>query len=469
VYFSGATASPTDAILIDGEYEVATVVTVDSYTIVHSVTATNSESAFGGGSVAYSYELAIGTADSGLGGGFGAGAFDTGTWDTPRTGGSLKPARTWSIDSWGEDVIANPRGGGIYLFDTSGGIVTGNNLTTISGAPATAEFILVSPEDRVLIVLGAHDGSNSNPMLVRYSDSEDYTEFTASVTNTAGDQILDSGTKLVSGVVIERSILILSDSAAILMSPVGYPDGYGFKTVGTKCGAVSPGCLNERNGIAMWMGNGNFYAFNGTVQILDCDIWNYVFGDINTVQRDKVISGVNSDFNERWWAYPSADSMENNRIAVYDEMQRVWWYGENFDITAWLESEFYDDNPIAAAADGFLYDHEVGTDNDAIALPASVTSYQTEVKDGEDFVFLTKAIPDFKELVGSVNVTFTARDYPHSPERTVGPRTFTSATEKQNMRIRGRQVGVKIDSAASGVTWRMGALRVSGVTHGGRA
>lgn len=464
VTFDNATASPLDSIVLDGDYTVTSVIDANTYTVTHTVVATNSEAAFGG-SVDFDYEIPVGFADSTFGGGWGAGTWGTGTWGTPRTSSDLQtPARTWAIQSWGEDLILNPRGGSIYVFDTSVGVTTANRATLISQAPETAQFILVSPEDRFLIAYGAHDGSDSDPMLVRWCSQEDYTTWLASSINTAGTKRLDCGTRIVTAVLANRQILILTDTSAVLQSPIGYPDVYGFTTLASGCGSVSPNAAAEKNGIVEWMGEWDFFRYDGTVQALPRDVWEYVFKDINRAQLDKVYSGVNSRFNEFWWFYPSADSNENDRYVIHNYKDNVFYVGE-WNITAWSDEGVIDS--IVSAADGYLYDQESGYDDDTLPLVATLETYDAEIGEGEDFTFVTRLIPDFKSLTGTVDVTIKKRRFP-STAQSIKTTTIMASTKQIKRRIRGRQVCLEVASYGLGDYWRMGPWRADIVKHGGK-
>lgn len=469
VYFDGATVSPIDGLNIDGEYTVTSVIDANTYTITHSVVATNSEANFGGSSVDYDYELGIGLADSGFGTGWGASTWGTGTWGTPRGGSGLfTPARTWAMASWGEDVMFNPRGGTIYVFDTSAGINTSNRAAIINNAPDTVEFILVSAEDRYLIAFGAHDGSGADPMLVRWSSQEDYTDWTPTAINTAGDRRLDSGSAIITAIQVRKQILILTDTSAVSMFPVDYPVLWDFDTLDDSCGAVSPNCaVAGKNGAAYWMGTDNFYYFDGSVGELHCDVHSYVFSNINRTQLDKVICGTCASFSEVWWGYCSASSVEIDRYVIYNYEYNIWYYG-TWTRTAYIDKGKFQTVPMAAGSDMYLYLHETGVDDNTNPLVAYIKSYDAEIGEGEKFSHTRHFIPDFKRLSGSLDMTLTAKRYPQSTETvTKGPETIVSDTEKIDLVIRGRQVSLEIESDELGDDWRMGPLRVDVVAHGG--
>lgn len=477
VFFDNATASPTDGITIDGWYTVQSIPDADSFTIQHSVTATNSESGFGGAAVDYDYEIDIGNQISEIGLGYGSGVWRAGgsysdnrAWSEPEPGGSgfLQPARTWSIDSWGEDLVACPRGSYIYHWDATNGVTT--RMTEISNAPDTNEFIFLSDKDRHLISLGAHDGSNSDPLLIRWCSQADFNTWTATSTNTAGDFRVDKGSKLVTGLSTDKENFILTDQAAYVMFFIGFPQIFGITGVGSKCGAVSPSCAIEHGGIVYWMSHNNFYKYDGVVRLMDCEVKNYVFDSINEQQKDLIVSGLNTEFSEIWWWYSSKGVNEVDRYVVYNYEDDIWFFGTwtgSTARTAWVDADnAFTTKPYAAGTDNKLHQHEVGKDDGDTALPASIESYDAEIGEGEQFMVVSKVIPDFKDITGSVNVTLQGRRYPHDALITKGPKAVDLSTTKRNMRLRARQVSIKIDCSEVGDGFWMDEWRAEIVPHG---
>ena len=465
VFFDNASASPTDGLVIDGWYQVVTVPGSNSYTITHSVTATNSEASFGGASVDYTYEINTGAQDAGVGAGWGGGGFGLDTWGTPRSGsGIIIAPRTWSIDEWGEDVLFCPRGKRTYVFDTSAGITDTNRATVISASPTTTEFIVVSQEDRHLVYLGAHDGSNSDPMLVRWTSQEDYTTLTPAATNTAGDKRLERGSRIVTGIYSSDQIIILTDFAAYTMRYIDYPEVFGFASIGINCGGISPHCAAATKTVVFWMGLHNFYRYDGIVQEINCDVHDHVYRDLNLTQKEKIIAGTNLEEGEIWWLYPSAGSTEIDRYVVYNYQYDFWYYGTWDDWTAartaWLDKSEAFTKPIAASDAEMLHQHEVGRDDGTSAIPAYVERFDDEVNPGESQVMMiSRVILDFIDIEGSIDVTLRGKKYPGSSSyKERGPKSFTSTTKKQNIRMRSRQISTKISCDGLGDHFRLGGI-----------
>lgn len=468
VLYSGATASPTDGITVVGEYEVLTAAT-NSYTIQHATTATNSEAGFGGASVAYTYEINTGYADSLVGTGWGGGAWNSGTWNTPRTGSGINlPLRTVSIDKWGEDVVWNIRGKQIYIFDTSGGISSSNRATLISQAPSTAQMILVSPEDRHLIAFGAHNGSSDDPMLVAWCSQEDYTDWVPTALNTAGDKRLDIGSRIVSAVLARSQILILTNLAAYSMVFVGYPEVYSIKFKASNCGSIAPNAAIAHGDDVYWMGDADIWMYDGAPSIIPCDIRNYIYDNLDRMQADKISASLVTKYREIWWLCPHKDG--GYFWVTYNYEEKYFWYSsfDNWQTprSAMIDQGEYSSNPISAGLDGCLWVQEIGVDHGSSPLPTRLKRFYDEIGGGEDVAFSSRVIPDFRSISGGVNLTAYGREYPApnddtdaTPDTTKGPYLFTSSTRKRNIRIRARQISWVISSDNLGDYWEFGTMR----------
>ncbi|MGZ8432762.1 MAG: hypothetical protein ACXWYM_00260 [Candidatus Binatia bacterium] len=474
VTFDDATPSPTDAITIDGDYTVTGVVDVDNYTIDSGTVATNTEAAFGG-TVDYYYEISPGYVDAQVGDGYGAGPFNGETWGTPRTASDIwLPARTVSISPWGEDVMFNPRSGAIYRFDTSVGVVSSNRAAIIANAPDTALYILLSPEDRHLIALGAHNGSVDDPMLVMWCSQEDYTDWVPLATNTAGDKRLEVGTEILTGVYANKQMGIITDGAFYSMVFVGYPDTFSIRMVKDKCGGISPECaVSDPDGRTYWRGDFDFFMHDGDVHTLPCEIRDWVNANLNRTQKVKIQACLNSAFNECWWLMPGQDGNEISFCVVYNYKEQYFFY---FSFSNWgaartalVDAGFFGEKPIAAGDDGYLWQQETGTDHGEDELPAYIRRFADEIGEGSRFTNTNTLIPDFDQIEGSVDVTFTGKRYPQDPQEiTKGPYNITDTTSKHNVRLRARQIEMLIESEGLGSHWRFGTLRLSTFERGAK-
>lgn len=469
VTFDGASAF--NGVTIDGEYTVTSVTSADIYVITHSVAATAS-GAGGGASVTYEYQISIGNeySSSSTGYGYGPYGYDSsvgGTgFGTARTSSStIVEARIWSLDNWGEDLMATYQDGRVYTWDKTNGGST--RAILISNSPTTNRRILVSTEDRHLVSFGAHDGSASDPMLVRWTTQEDFTDWTASATDSAGDKRLDYGSRIITAIKSRGDIIIFTDEAMYAMRFVGGNDVFGFFSLGAAVSVVGANAAVEINGTVFFMGPRDFYAYDGTIRPMTCDVRSYVFDDINKTQSRQVFASVNRLKSEIIWLYPSANSQECDRYVIFNYAEKLWYYG-TLDRTAFTDTSSFYELPYAVDASGYIYKHETGTDDNTSAMTAYIESYDLELGNGKEMLVVDEMIPDFDSLSGDVAVLLKGRRTPAGTQYENGPFTVTSATERFNPRIKARQLAVRITSDSIGDAWRMGTWRLRTSAHGTR-
>lgn len=470
VIFSDATSlgGTVTAAVLNDEYQITSITSANVYTVTLAVAANASDTGNGGAAVVGEYQIHVGQENSIAGLGWGAGNYGELTWGTPRTVTDfLAMARTWTLDQWGEDVILNPRQGGVYVWDSSAG--TSYRAAVIAAAPATAKAILVSPEDRHLIALGAHDGSADNAMLIRWCDQENYTDWTPTVTNTAGSKQLDMGNEILVGAKVRGEHLIFTDSSMYAMAYVGPPDTFGFRTLGDHGGLVGPLAVHVFEGVAYWMGDRDFFMYDGVTKVIPCTVNSAVFDDLNRDQKVKVYCGVNREFREVWWLYPSADSDACDSYAIYNIKDQTWAYGTLARSMLIGDSEVFK-YAYGFGQDGYIYTHESGTDDYDQAMTAYIESGGIEIDaGGNQFAHISKVIPDLKGASGTVNVTIKGKRYPQATEeQTSGPHAVTPTTQFINPRLRCRQIAVRWESSTLGAAWQLGTMRVDLIPHGGR-
>lgn len=453
--FSGA--ATFNGVTVDGTYTV-TKVDDDNYTI--TVTDTASASGSGGGaSVSYSYTINCGVADATYSYGWGTGTYGSSTYGTARTTSTTTlDLHLWSLDNWGEDLIAGVRNGGLYVWDSSSGV--GTRATLIANAPSQIGLSMVSTPDRHAVVFGSHDGSAYDPLRVAWSDQEDYDTWTAAADNTAGSQRLAAGNKIVSAKKAKNQIMVWTDTDLYGMQFIGPPYTFGFQHLGTNCGALGPNAAVTYESWSFWMGCNNFYIYDGTIKVIDCPVRNYVFNDMNSVQQDKIFAGLNKEFNEVWWFYPSAASTEPDRYVIYNYKDNNWAYG-TLNRSVWLDRGIWQ-YPIAIdhTNDTFYY-HEFGSDAEEAAMSAYIETGSFEPGEGDTLSLMQRLIPD-TEMTDSdytMKVTVYSRRYPNSSDITKGPFSTTSATEKVSMRARGREYRFRYESDDLGNDWKLGTWR----------
>ena len=458
VSFSGATA--VGGITIDGEYTVTAVTSADAYTITHSAAATSGATG-GGAAVDYSYEINVGQSNSVGGFGFGASTFGAETWGTPRSTTQVTlDLRLWSLINWGEDLLANPRGDKLYFWDESAG--TGTRATVVAASP-TADYYIVSPDDEHVIALGA----GGDPLRVQWCDQSDFTNWTASSATTAGSRTLRYGSKIIGARVTRNLILIWTDKAVFSMRYVGTPFTFEIRTVALRGVALGPFAATEYGDAVYWMGDGNFYRYDGRVSHVPCTVLRYVFDDLDYEQRSKIHCGVNEAHQEIWWFYPSASgSGENDLYVKYDVREQLWDVGV-LPRTAWIDRGVFD-GPIAADASGYLYDHESGYTDNGVALGEFLVSGEFDIAESDRIMFLRRFIPDILITSGTVLLTFFGRKYPNQEQISKGPFMVDSTTKFVPPRLRARRVSMRMGDSTAGTFWRGGRPMADTIAKGRR-
>ena len=465
------------------EFEILTVPTTDTYTIEAPAAATSTAT---GATANASYQFNTGPATSLLGYGWGAGTWGDSTWDTSREGltgasGVLLEAGKWSLDNWGEDVLSQQFNGGLSYWDTSAGLSSNrSSVTEVSTAPTKTRLMLVSGDDRHVICLGTEttigDTSTQDSMFIRWSTQENQNEWTPSSVNTAGSHRLTAGNQIQSAVRSRGAILIWTDTALYQMQFIGPPLTFGFKQLGSNCGAVGLNAAVDVNGIAYWMGNDSFFLYDGAVKKIPCSVQDHVFDSISPSSLTEVYCASNADYNEVMWFYADSTSNVINKQVVYNYLENLWYVG-SLDRTTWSNSSIYS-VPYASqfvagssatatptvqglkTGRSFIYAQETGTDDDGSAMVASIESGDIDIGEGDNFMSIRRILPDFKNQVGNVDITMQTRPYPSATQTTHGPFEITTSTTKQDTRIRGRQLSLKLESNATGENWRYGTLRV---------
>jgi hypothetical protein len=316
-------------------------------------------------------------------------------------------------------------------------------------------------------------------MFVRFSDQENIAEFEPTATNTAGGQRLTDGNHIVSAIRSRGQILIFTDTALHGMQYVGPPYTFGFSQLGTNCGLIGPHASADVNGVAMWMGVGAFYVFDGTVKKIPCTVQDYVFKDLNKVQGTKTHMGVNSEYNEVTWFYCSFTSDYIDRYVTYDYIENVWSIG-TMARTAWNDTGTFDQptaseyladstaTPVGPTVNGLtpgrslIYLQEIGANAVDQPITAFLRSGYFDIGDGDQMLFMKRFIPDFRNFVGDLTIHLLMRAFPAataSPS-SLDPYVINPTTDKVDTRARGRQISVSMESDTLDSTWRFGTLRV---------
>ena len=507
-------------------------ITVDGQIVPVLVLATGGDTGNGGTGVVASYQINTGLTLAVGGWGGGAGGGGRSTWGSGIPITLVNELRIYTQDNFGEDLIFNVRDGGIYYWDTSANTlgtsraipltaVAGGNLwitgTTyaagntvysptnyvsykalnsftsntdpkndatnwvqISDAttPTIAKQVLVSDRDRHVIVFGCDSETLpgvQDPLLIRFSDQESLTTWTTSPNNTAGDLRVGVGSEIVCAVETTRQVLVFTDVSLHAMQFLGPPFTFGIDRLSENTTIAGPLAAKAVDDAVFWMGVEEFYVYTGQVQKLPCSVRSFVFNDFNLSQKELVTASLNSSFSEIWWFYPSASATEIDKYVVYNYAEKVWYYGSMVR-TYWLDRGV-NDFPVAAGTDGYLYNQEFGLNDGSTTPPSAITSYiessQLSIGDGEDFVFLSRLIPDITfaasiSTAPTVNMTLQTRNYPggqylQSKSSAVTETATTPVeqfTEEAYIRLRGRAFALKVDSSTLDTQWRLGSPRV---------
>ena len=471
------------AAVLNVEHQITSVPSANTYTFTASATANASDTGNGGSATDAAYQINVGLDVYVSSTGWGAGLWSAGTFGSATALSETGQLRLWSHDAFGEDLIINPRFGGIYYWDESNGLTTrAVNITSLSGAnlaPTKGIQTIVSDVDRHVIVLGADPIVGSartgaiDPLFIAFSDQESITEWEPNATNTAGSLRLSSGSQIVGGLRSRQEILIWTDTSLYTMQFIGAPFTFGVNLINENVGLISPNAaINAPDGV-YWMARDGFYTYNGSVQRLVCSVLNYVLDDFNSSQSFKTISFTNREFNEVGWFYPSSSSTEIDRYVTYNYLEKAWSIGE-LSRTAWLDDGIFE-KPRATGKDSsvnYVYTHESSDDADGIPMDnVFIESGDIDIDDGEKFSFIRKIIPDVKffgtnSSDGQINFVLKTRNFPGDSLSTNSTSDVTSSTQQNHVRARTRQMVFRAqsddDAATSvrtGFKWRLGANR----------
>jgi hypothetical protein len=476
--------SAIDGLDMNAEFEITSITDSNNYVVTQTSNASGSTSG-GGGTGNINYQISIGPDASVYGYGWGIGTWNTGTWNTPRSTSTVTlDGRNWSFDNFGEDLIATVHKGGTFRWDTSAGLST--RATVISQAPTTSRFNLVSMPDRHVFLFGTEttigDSSTRDDLFLRFSSQEDFTTWTPTATNTSGSFRIQDGSKIVAAVRSRNAVLVWTDNSLHALQFVGAPFTFSLVELGANCGAVGVHSAVDINGVAYWMSQNSFYLYDGTVKKLPCSVQDYVFEDFSIANYPETYAGINSEFNEITWFYPSAASTQIDRAVTYNYLEKSW-HTSNLDRTTWSDygvyqqpyaTKYFPNNTattptvigLTAGATTF-YEHEVGFDDDGTAMTAFITSGDFDIQDGQQMLSISRGIPDFKDQVGDATIKLGLKSFPSQTSTDIS-RTITTNTTKFDLRGRGRQANVDIRSTDVGANWRYGTLRLDVKPDGGR-
>ena len=471
--------SSIDGLDMNQEFEITSITSANAYTVTHTSTASGSTSG-GGGSGNAKYQINIGAATSTYGLGWGTDTWGSSTWGTASSSSDVVlVGRNWSLDNFGEDLIATVLDGGTFIWDTSGG--TGARATALSNAPTASRFSLVSTDTRHLLIFGTETTIGStgtqDDLFFRFSDREDATDYTPVATNEAGSLRISDGSKIVGAVKSAGQILVWTDTSLHGIQFVGTPFTFGLRQLGANAGLIAQHAAIEVNGIAYWMSDDAFYLYDGVVKKMPCSVQDFVFDDISYTNKNDIAVGLNTAYNEIIWYYPSANVTQIDRSVAYNYLEGTW-YTNSLARTTWLGAYVYE-LPIATeyststtanatsilgltAGASFVYEHEVGNNQaDGSAITAFLETGSVEIADGDQLMSVSKLVPDFDNLTNTMTATLTLEQYPQSSANVTTSGNITNTTEKINVRGRGRAVKIKYQTnTVDDTPWRLGSQKL---------
>ena len=469
--------------LLTNEFEI-TVINANSYNITLSSNA--GFDLVNSGTSDADYLLNKGGTSQLLGTGWGADTWGAGGWGLAASQGIVleEELRLWQQDNFGEDLIILPRNGQLYYWDNTNGLTSRAFpfATRTSDAPTQSRRLIVSDRDRHVLVFGTTPlgGGDIDPLLIRFSSQEDPFTWTPTSTNTAGDIRVGSGSEIIAAVETRREIIVITDTSVHSLQFIGPPFTFGITQISGNITIRNANAAIANNDAVFWMGIDRFYLYDGRVQPIPCTVRDYVFSDFDESNFEKVVAGLNTEFGEVVWFYPSESggTGENDRYVVYNYEQKIWYYG-NLARSAWLDRGIYE-YPFGATHDTDsvaprqLYTHEFGNNADDVAITSFIDSSPIDIADGEQFSLVRRFIPDIDFSRSSdgatkqATYTLKGQRFPGTGFTTNDTFTVSSTTSQKNSRVRGRSFGIKVESNGLGVAWRLGSNRVDVKTDGRR-
>jgi hypothetical protein len=464
-----------------------------------TVESNASDSGNGGGATDAAYQLNTGFPIYTLGTGWGAGPWSRGVWGSATEVGFGLQLRLWSQSNFGEDLLFNPRGGSLYLWQPGSGATPayGTRGSIVSGTytPSVINEIMVSDSSRIVIAFGCNDPSGTygpttlDPMLIRWTDQESYTQWQPQTTNQAGDYRLSHGSEIVAALQTRQEINVWTDAAIYSMQYLGPPFVWGFTLLADNISIASPNAMATASGVVYWMGVDKFYVYSGRVETLPCSVRTYIYDDINRDQLTQIYAGTNEGYSEVWWFYCSKNSNIIDRYVIFNYLDRVWYYG-TMNRTAWLDSPLRQFPVATTGNNNLLVYHEAAVDDGSTNPPSVINTYiqssDFDIGDGHNYGFVWRLIPDITfngsntsgttTVNPAVNFTVRPRQNPGSAYSASNNPTVQSAaaqtyrttttynvqefTQIVYTRIRGRQMAFRVESNTRGTQWQLGTPRL---------
>jgi len=474
--FPISTSTTVGGITLFGNYLVYAVVDADNFTVVASNAATATATAsMNGGDASITYYIGASPSQPAAGyglGGYGDGGYGEGVAPTP-TPGTPITTTNWSMDNWGEILLAAPAGGALYSWSQDSGFT---DAVRVLNAPLINGGIFVAEPSQILVSWGSSFTPVLDPLQINWSSSGNFTNWTVSTTTQAGGFRIPTGSRIIGGLQGPQTGLIWTDLGLWAMDYIEPPLVFGFNSIANNCGLIARNAACVFNNNVAWMGFYNFFLLSGgTVSVIPCPVWDYVFQDLDTDNLDKITCAVNSDFGEIAWYFPSrsgGDGEVDKYVKVNYLNGFVWDFGI-LQRTAWIDQNVLG-RPIGGDASGYVYQHETSPDADGQPMVTSLSTGYFEISDGEDLSFVDWVFPDFRynyypdTPAAVLSMQFGIADYPNDMPKNVGPYNITSSIPYINTRFRSRLASMTVGSSDLGTFWRLGALKIRTAPDGKR-
>ena len=468
--------STLDGLDMNKEFEITSIANNNAYVVTATSAASGSTSG-GGGTGNAKYQINIGPELSVPAFGWGTDTWSSGTWGTPSSSSNVTlEARQWSLDNFGQLLIATVLNGGAFEWNPNSGVTT--RATAITNAPTKSRLSLVSTPDRHVLFMGTQPtigGTNAqDDLLIRFSNQEDRNTYQSTAENTAGSLRIADGSRIVAAERSRGQILVWTDTSLHALQFIGPPFTFGLRQLGQNCGIIGSHAGVDINGVSYWMSQDSFFLFDGAVKKLPCTVEQFIFNNINITASENSFAGHNGEFNEIMWFYARTGSDQVNAIVAYNYTEGTWWTG-TLSRTTWIDREVYS-NPIATEYDesatannevisgltdgaSSVFLHEDGNNGDGQAITAFVKSGVVQIGQGDEFAFVSKIIPDVEEQEGVLNAKLEFKNYPNNSTSVTKTVSFQDTTDFVSLRGRGREFTVNVVSNTTGTAWRLGTQR----------
>lgn len=484
--YSQPVSQTIGGLTISGNYKVVTVSSANAFVITASSAASSNAgpTSVNSGNARYVYYISLGPPDASTGWGigtYGSGGWGTGSSSSAQTGTALTPTN-WTLDNWGEILIAGVEDGAAYYWQPGTGFTTAQMIST---GPLMSTGCFVSQPAQILVCYGASTATSlsvvQDPLLVRWSDQLNFLTWTATATNQAGSWRIPTGSRIVGGMQAANRGLLWTDLDIYSMTYTGAPGVntqsfvFSFEKIGANCGLIAKHARAQLGGVVYWMGKSNFFRMAGSgPQPIPCSVWDVAFQDLNRTYESKCFAWSNTPFNEIWFFFVSTSGggTECDKFVKLNTLDNTWDYG-SLGRSIGIDQSVLG-YPLAATSAGVIYKHEDGYDADTSAISPVMETGAFMLQEGDDMVVVDRIWPDFKygpygaAQGAQVQITLYARDFPNATLRTYGPYTATSATDFISTRARGRQFYVRLTSSDTGTFWRIGNLRFRYAADGRR-